>query len=188
MASFSQTAQVPPLAGALPGPSAAQKPDYVIGPADVLDIRVRNDASFDVKVLVRPDGKITFLYLPDIDAAGLSTMKLAERISENLSKYYETGPPKVTVFLTETKSKWVYIEGRGIAKSGPFSLTGPLNVMQLITMAGGLTEYAKGKEIKIFREEHGVTKTIAFNYETFQNASNTKQNIELNPGDIVNVP
>jgi polysaccharide export outer membrane protein len=68
------------------------------------------------------------------------------------------------------------------------SLSGPLNVMQLISIAGGLTEYAKGKEVRIFREENGVTRTISFNYETFQNASNTKQNIELRPGDIVDVP
>jgi len=176
-ASFSQAPAVP-----------AGPPDYVIGPADVLEIVVRNDTALNATVLVRPDGKITLGLLYDIQAAGLTTVQLSERIVAGMSKYYTAGIPVVIVSLREMKSKFVYIEGRGIAKSGPVALGGPMNVMQLITLGGGLTQYAKEKEIKIFREENGVTKTIPFNYETFQNGKNTKQNIELRPGDIVNVP
>ena len=163
-------------------------PDYVIGPADVLEIKVRGDSTLDVRVLVRPDGKITFNLLSDVPAAGSTTMQLAERISAGLSKYYEKGVPPIFVFLTEMKSKVVYIQGRGIAKAGPFPLTGPLTVMQLIASAGGMTEYAKVKEIKVFREENGVTTAIPFNYETFRSEKDLAQNIALRSGDIVDVP
>ena len=162
--------------------------DYLIGPADVLDIKVRYDDSFNTVAFVRPDGKITIKLMADVQAAGLSTMQLADRISQGLKEYYEKGAPLVTVTLLEMKSKTVYIEGRGIAKSGPVSLSGPLNVMQLIAIAGGLTEYAKKKDIKIFRMEGDTARPIPFNYESFTDGSNPKQNIELRPGDVVDVP
>lgn len=167
---------------------AAGPPDYVIGPGDVLDIKVRNDPTLDSTVLVRPDGKITVQLISDVQAAGLTTMQLTDRIVAGLSKFYQSGAPSVTVFLLEMKSKTVYIEGRGIAKSGPVPLTGPLTIMQLIAVAGGLTEYAKGKEIKVIREEGGVMKAISFNYETFQSGKDLTQNIALRSGDIVDVP
>jgi polysaccharide export outer membrane protein len=182
-ASFPQAPAAPQTPAATAG-----APDYIIGPADVLEIVVRNDTSLNATVLVRPDGKITLGLLYDVQAAGLTTIQLGERIVAGMAKFYQGGIPSVTVTLREMKSKFVYIEGRGISKSVMVSLSGPLNVMQLISIAGGLTEYAKGKEVRIFREENGVTRTISFNYETFQNASNTKQNIELRPGDIVDVP
>jgi polysaccharide export outer membrane protein len=168
--------------------SSVRSTDYVIGPADVLEIKVRNDSTLDSTVLVRPDGKITVNLLSDVQAAGLTTMQLAERISAGLGKYYTTGVPTVFVFLLEVKSKFVFIEGHGIAKSGTFPLSGPLTIMQLIATAGGMTEYAKLKEIKVFREENGVTTAISFNYETFRSKKDLAQNIALRPGDIVDVP
>ena len=163
-------------------------PDYVIGPADVLAIKVRNDSTLDSTALVRPDGKITVNLLSDVQAAGLTTMQLAERISTGLGKYYSKDAPTVFVFLLEVKSKFVYIQGRGIAKSGPVPLSGPLTIMQLIAISGGMTEYAKVKEIKLFREENGVTTAIPFNYETFRSEKDLTQNIALRAGDIVDVP
>jgi polysaccharide export outer membrane protein len=185
---FAQAPQAPASSvrstAAVPGGT----PDYVIGPADVLEIKVRNDSTLDSTVLVRPDGKITVNLLSDVQAAGLTTMQLAERISAGLSKYHTTDVPLVFVFLAEMKSKFVYIEGRGIAKSGPIPLSGPLTIVQLIAIAGGLTEYAKAKEIKVFREENGVTTAIPFNYETFRSEKDLAQNIVLRSGDVVDVP
>lgn len=187
-ASVAQTPQAPaPLAG-LPGPSQGGPPDYVIGPADILEIKVRNDSTLDSTVLVRPDGKITVQLLADVQAAGLTTMQLADRITAGLGKYYTSGTPAIAVSLLEMKSKFVYIQGHGIAKAGQVALSGPLTIMQLIAMSGGLTEYAKVKEIQVFRDESGVTKVIQFNYETFQSRKDVSQNIPLRSGDIVDVP
>jgi polysaccharide export outer membrane protein len=168
--------------------SGVRSTDYVIGPADVLEIKVRNDPTLDSRVLVRPDGKITVNLLSDVQAAGLTMAQLADRISTGLGKYYTAAAPPIFVFLIEMKSKFVYIQGRGIAKSEMISLSGPLTIMQLIAIAGGMTEYAKVREIKVFREENGVTTVIPFNYETFRSEKDLAQNIALHPGDIVDVP
>jgi polysaccharide biosynthesis/export protein len=183
-----QTPQAPASSARTNANTQSATPDYVIGPADVLEIKVRNDPTLDVTVLVRPDGKVTMSLLSDVQAAGLTTLQLADRISSGLNKYYTTGVPPVFVFLVEMKSKFVYIQGHGIAKGGPFPLSGSLTIMQLIAMAGGMTEYAKGRDIKVFREENGVTTAISFNYETFRSEKDLKQNILLIPGDIVDVP
>jgi polysaccharide export outer membrane protein len=61
-------------------------------------------------------------------------------------------------------------------------------VMQLIAVAGGLTEFAKAKSISIMRVEAGKTKTLPFNYKNVAQGKNAQQNIVLKPGDTVVVP
>jgi polysaccharide export outer membrane protein len=73
-----------------------------------------------------------------------------------------------------------------VAKPGPYLLTSATTVLQLISMSGGLTEFAKQKNISVMRTENG--KRYAFNYKEVANGKNLKQNIELKPGDTVIVP
>ena len=73
-------------------------------------------------------------------------------------------------------------------KPGPYVLTAPTTVLQLISMAGGLREYAEGKKIVIMRTENGHPTGYRFNYKDVINRKNLKQNIELKPGDTIIVP
>jgi len=67
---------------------------------------------------------------------------------------------------------------------GTFPLTGPRTVMQLISLAGGLAEYAKSEEIQVIRG----TKAFKFNYKEVSKGKKLEQNILLQPGDTVVVP
>jgi polysaccharide export outer membrane protein len=60
--------------------------------------------------------------------------------------------------------------------------------MQLIALAGGLTEYADAENISVMRTESGKTRTFKFNYKDVAKGKNLTQNIELKPGDTVVVP
>ena len=93
----------------------------------------------------------------------------------------------VTVVVKEINSRKVFITGQ-VAKPGPYSLTGPTSVLQLIAMAGGLQEYADGKNITIMRTDNGRPVSFRFNYKDVMHRKNLKQNIELKPGDTVIVP
>jgi polysaccharide export outer membrane protein len=64
--------QPPPIADGCPA-------SYVIGPADVLDIAVWDNAEITRTVPVRPDGKISLPLLNDIPAAGLTPCNCARR-------------------------------------------------------------------------------------------------------------
>jgi polysaccharide export outer membrane protein len=71
---------------------------------------------------------------------------------------------------------------------GTYPLTGPMTVLQLISVAGGLRDYADAKKIIIVRKENGKDVTFPFNYKDVVSGKNLKQNIELKPGDTVIVP
>ncbi len=81
----------------------------------------------------------------------------------------------------------MFITGE-VTRPGPYPLTAPTTVMQLIAMAGGLTEFADEKNISIMRMENGQPVSYPFNYKDVTKRKNLKQNIELKPGDTVIVP
>ncbi len=58
----------------------------------------------------------------------------------------------------------------------------------MISMAGGLSEFADDKKIIIMRIENGRQMALKFNYSDVQKGKNLQQNIELKPGDTVVVP
>jgi len=75
-----------------------------------------------------------------------------------------------------------------VAKAGPYPLMGPTTVMQVLSMAGGIQEFADSKNILIMRNENGRPVAYRFNYKEVLKRKNLKQNIELKPGDTVVVP
>jgi polysaccharide export outer membrane protein len=60
--------------------------------------------------------------------------------------------------------------------------------MQVLSMAGGIQEFADSKNILIMRNENGRPVAYRFNYKEVLKRKNLKQNIELKPGDTVVVP
>jgi polysaccharide biosynthesis/export protein len=158
--------------------------NFIIGLEDVLAINVWKETELSVPtVVVRPDGKITLPLIGDVQASGLTTKKLQDAIAERLREYVAT--PTVTVTVTKVESQKVSIVG-AVAKPGAYSLGSPMTVLDLIARAGGLTDYAKLKNIKIIRKRDG--KTLAFNYKDVINGKNLSQNVVLENGDIVLVP
>jgi polysaccharide export outer membrane protein len=81
----------------------------------------------------------------------------------------------------------VFITGE-VARAGAYALGSSMTVMQLIAVAGGLTEFAEAKRISIMRVEAGKTRTFAFDYKNVANGKKAQQNIALKPGDTVVVP
>jgi polysaccharide export outer membrane protein len=92
--------------------------------------------------------------------------------------------PTVSVIVKEIKSRQVYITGF-VARPGAYSLLGPTTVLQLITVAGGLQDWANKKNITIIRTENGKQRSIRFNYDQVSKGENLQQNIELFPGDQI---
>jgi len=123
--------------------------------------------------------------LNDIEAAGSTPSTLRERILNEARRYLED--PSPTVVVKEIHSRQVFITGQ-IEKPGPYSITMPTTVLQLIAMAGGLKEYADGKNILVTRTDNGRQTAFTFDYQDVLKRRNFRQNIELKPGDTVVVP
>jgi polysaccharide export outer membrane protein len=168
-------------------PSMLLQP-YIIGPDDVLHVDVWRNTDLTRDYIVRPDGKMTIAPLGDVQAVGLRPEALAEALAKALAKYFPGGEePVVTVEVKQINSRKVFIVGN-VAKPGPYPLTSPTTVMQLITMAGGLTEFADKEHIVIVSLEQrpdGTPWNYEFNYVEYSHRMNLKQNIELKPGDQV---
>lgn len=159
--------------------------DYVIGPDDELSIMFWRDKDLSGDVTVRPDGKISLPLLNDVQAAGLTPDQLREKLVDAAKKYVDD--PSATVVVKQINSLRVYITGQ-VAKPGPYALTSPTTVLQLISTAGGLNEYAKSKEILIMRTQDGRQVGLHFNYKDVVKGKNLKQNVQLQAGDTVIVP
>jgi polysaccharide biosynthesis/export protein len=173
-------------AAAVPARPSSVAADYVIGADDVLSILFWRDKDLSApEVTVRPDGKVTLPLLNDMQAAGLTPDQLRDAIQAAAQKYVED--PNPTVIVKEIKSRKVFITGQ-VEKAGPYPLNGTTTVLQLIAMAGGLREFADGKDISVMRTENGKPSVYAFNYQDVLKKRNLRQNIELKPGDVVVVP
>jgi polysaccharide export outer membrane protein len=170
----------PSAATGLPVPT-----DYVIGPDDVLGIVFWRDAEMTGDVTVRPDGNITLPLIRDIKAAGLRPDELREQIQKAAAKFI--ADPNVTVTVRQINSRNVFITGN-VARPGNYPVSGQLRVLQLIALAGGLTEFADSKNISIARVEQGNTISYKFNYNDALRGKNLERNIVLKPGDTVLVP
>ena len=160
-------------------------PDYVIGPDDVLSVFVWRDKDLSGDVLVRPDGKVTLPLINEVQAAGLTPDELRLILTKAYSKLLEE--PIVTVQAKQINSRKVFITGQ-ISKPGPYPIMGPISILQLIAIAGGVLEYADSENIQVIRVEKGNPINYKVNYKDLSRGKNLKQDIELKPGDRILVP
>lgn len=174
----------PPAASASTAvPGAVTPPaDYVIGPDDVLAVVFWKDKDFSSDVTVRPDGKITLPLLDDVQAAGLTTEQLRDAVKKAANAFMQD--PTVTVAVKQINSRKVFIVG-AVLKPGAYPLTERLTVLNLITIAGGLQEFAEKDDIGVLRTVNGKPQRFRVNYEDIAQGKNLTQNIELKPGDQV---
>ncbi len=177
----SQTAATPPPAAA----PAVTDASYKIGPQDVLRIDVWKENEISRSVPVRPDGKISLPLLNDVQAAGRTSMELANTITEGLKKFINS--PQVTVTVTEINSRRVYVTGE-VTRPGAFPLLPNMTVLQALTSAGGFTQFARLKKIYVLRTEDGKQVKHPFNYKDVVNGNRPEDNIVLQSGDTIVVP
>jgi polysaccharide export outer membrane protein len=179
-----RTVGSPASRDAAPVENAVTLPEgFVIGPDDVLSIVFWRDKDMTTQVTVRPDGKISLPLLDEVQAAGLTPAALRAHLAAESKRFFEN--PNVTVVVNQINSRKVFITGQ-VAKPGPYVLTAPTTVLQLISLAGGLKDFADSKNIMIVRRDGGQTVNYPFNYKEIK--KNLRQNIELKPGDTVVVP
>jgi polysaccharide export outer membrane protein len=176
-----QAVQAP--AADIPAAGAAVE-SYVIGPSDVLTITVWKEPTLSGTILVRPDGMISLALLGDVQASGMTPLQLADQISTKLKKYIQD--PIVSVVISQIHSKVVYLLGE-VQKKGPVEMTPGMTLLEAISSAGGLTDFANKKKIYILRGEGGTHQRIPVHYKEALKGDSTL-NILLKPGDTIVVP
>lgn len=184
-------------------------PEYLIGPGDVLQINLWLPYSFlsadrarffeegfrqtTYTVLVRQDGKISYIFGDDIQAAGRTVNELRVELLNQLKHYIKN--PRLELFVKEYRSKSALLFGQinilqqGISGPGKYPLTGKTTVLDLIVMAGGAisgreTANADLRNVELVRK--GKRYTLNLYDAMFK--GDMSQNVILDNGDIVTVP
>jgi polysaccharide biosynthesis/export protein len=165
--------------------SATPDAKYVIGPDDLLDISVWKEPDLTRTVPVRPDGKISLPLLNDVQAAGQTPTQLAAHLTETLRRYVTD--PQVTVIVTAINSQRIYLLGE-VTRAGAYPLLPGMTVLQAISSAGGLTQYARTQKIYVLRDGESGQEKLTFNYKDFLKGRNPEQNVALKVGDTIVVP
>ncbi len=158
---------------------------YLIQPGDILEISVWKEEGMTRQVLVRPDGGMTFPLVGNVQAAGMSVVAVQDIVTDKLTRYIPD--PVVTVATQQLTGNKIFVIGK-VARPGEFVANRQMDVVQALSVAGGMTPYAAANKIKILRREHGSLRAIPFKYGDIEKGENLGQNIILQSGDIVLVP
>jgi len=162
---------------------------YIIGPEDVLDVAVWSNPDVSRTVPVRPDGMISLPLLNDVRASGLSPMQLRGWLTTALEKYMPS--PLVSVIVREVHSFKVSVIGE-VKTPGRYELRSRTTVLDVLAMAGGLSQYASRARITILRREGDQVREVPYDFEKITAKAGPRaaaqQNFCVQPGDIIVVP
>jgi polysaccharide biosynthesis/export protein len=158
---------------------------YTIGPEDLLDVTVWNNAGISRTVPVRPDGKISLPLLDDVQAAGLTPKQLKDDLARRLAKYISS--PEVSVIVREIHSLRVAVLG-AVNKPGRYDLKSRASVLDALALAGGFSPYAARSKMVILRVEGSTVKRIPCNFDKVVAAEVDPGSFFLQPGDTLVVP
>lgn len=170
---------------ALPAAAQVASVNYVMGPKDLLEIKVQEIPELNVERRVQDDGSIDLPLLGLVPVSGLSPMDLRDRLAAMLTAKY-VNQAYVTVNVKEYANRPILILG-GVARPGSLNLAGRWTLQQAILNAGGLAPGA-GKKIAILRTaDNGMTDRLEVNSDELFVKLNPVWNVPIYPGDVVNV-
>jgi polysaccharide export outer membrane protein len=183
------------LLGATPAAAqdsaAVNDSTYRINGGDLLHISVYGEPNLDKDVPVQPDGGIAFPLVGNVNVRGMTLKELQGQIAANLrdSQYFPNiTDNEVTVSMVKATGNSVSVVGQ-VKTPGTFAYDTQLDVMQALSLAGGLTPFASKSKIKILRRDRTGTQTaISFNYSEVEDGEQLEKNIVLRGGDVVVVP
>ncbi len=179
-------------AGLVMAPATAQQlvtptaGDYRLNPGDIIEISVWKEPELQREVLLLPDGNIAFPLVGTVQAAGRTPSEIQTEVEERLTRFFPE--PVVTVSILQVAGNKLYVTGQ-VNQPGQFTVDQPVDVLQAIALAGGLTAFADEDDIYVLRRaQDGTQSAIAFDYDDVTDGSDLSSNIVLQQGDVVVVP
>lgn len=164
---------------------------YLIDSNDILDITVFDEPKLSAKVRVSEEGILSYPLIEDIKVKGLTIQEVKKVLEERLRDGY-LKEPRVTVMLDiglmlQHKEKEVFVIGE-VKRPGTIQILGKnLYLLEVITKAGGFTEYAAPNRTRVIRIEEGEEKIIMVNLNKVKKG-NRSLDIIIKSGDIIVVP
>lgn len=159
---------------------------YLLAPGDALEITVwKEEGLQQQQFLIGPDGNIVYPLIGTITAAGRTIHDLNELLTVKLADYI--ADPSVSVKLLNNQGNTIFVIGK-VNKPGQVFAGRRVDVLQALSMAGGLTVFANESNISIQRRMGNEIKVFPFDYDDVLDGEDLEQNILLEPGDTITVP
>ena len=158
---------------------------YRVGAEDVLEISVWREEDLKKEVPVRPDGYISYPLIGEVQVAGKTVVEIREEVARRLEKFIPE--PAVSVAIRKVGSQHIYVIGK-VSKPGDFPVGRYVDVLQALSMAGGLTPFADANNIRVMRRDGERQVFLPFEYDRVVRGQKLEQNIELRAGDVIVVP
>ncbi|MBI4423584.1 MAG: polysaccharide export protein [Elusimicrobia bacterium] len=185
--SDSQAAEEAAVKRALQEAQSAQKTDYRIGGADLLDITVYQQTELNRKLRVSQNGTVIFPLIGNVQVGGRTLAEAQEAISGKLREFIIN--PQVTVFIQEYGNKKVFVLGE-VKAPGSYELPteSRLTVLEAISLAGGFTPIASPDRTKVIRTLDGKNQNFTVEVSAITRRGEKEKDISLQPNDVIYVP
>jgi len=165
---------------------AADNPGiYQLRQGDTVLVSVWREDALQKQVIVLPDGSITLPLIGRVEVAGLSTPEVERRITAELKEYLPE--PVVSVVIVGIDGNRAFVLGK-VIKPGPLVISGPITVLQAISIVGGFDKFADEGGIKVFRAKSDGQEVVSIHYKDIISGKDMSTNIQLKAGDTLVVP
>jgi polysaccharide export outer membrane protein len=165
--------------------------EYTVKPGDIITVTVWERQTLSGVVTVGSDGNIT---LPSpvgtVKVSGLTVKQISDLITECLKRYIKNP----TVFVSVTPAEGFTVHVLGEVNSPKFIIVPEgTSLQEAITTAGGLTELADLKQIRLIRKEkdanqqESVTETT-IDFSQFVEKIDLTANPTLKADDVIIIP
>jgi polysaccharide biosynthesis/export protein len=159
---------------------------YRLHPGDKITVGLFDDPKLlPQEITIAPDGRFSFPLIGEINASGKSVEQVRLEVEAKLKKY--VADPSVNLAVVDVKGNVAYVVGQ-VNKPGFIEMNPGINILQALSIAGGLNPYAKADSIIVVRSAGGVQTVLNFHYSQVASGKALAQNIELESGDVVVVP
>ncbi len=161
--------------------------DYLIGPADLLEVKVFESDRLTSTVRVSSRGQITLPLLENVDVNGMTAREVEVKIEDLLKKGGYINNPHVNVFIKEHNSKLVSVVGH-VREPGSYEILGKETILGVLARAKGLTDRA-GTSVYLTRvKEDGRRESYVVYLNDLLLNDNPQINLTVEPGDVIYVP
>jgi polysaccharide export outer membrane protein len=158
---------------------------YLLNAGDILDISVWNEESLQKQVSILPDGMISFPLAGELMAQGKSVTEIQTTLTKKLAKYL--AEPVVTVSVESVSGNTVNIMGK-VTQPGSFVMNKNIDVMQALSLAGGLSPYAEENNIIVIRRNGSQQQVIPVHYAAIKKGQDLATNVVIKSGDVIVIP
>jgi polysaccharide export outer membrane protein len=148
----------PPAQVAVPAPVAPTSMTYLIGPADVLSVKVFAEPDLSGPFSVDSDGTITFPFLGRVPVGGKTVREIETHLTKALTGDF-VKRPQVSVEIANYRSRRIFILGE-VKAPGTYSIEGPMTLLEVLAKAGSLTS-AAGSTIIVQRYKDGLAAAVS---------------------------